>query len=71
MFTVLTSFFMYFLSRLSDVASLLSAGEVVDSNQVPVQGLSAEAYERRISRLESEKSELSRKLIGMFDCLIV
>ncbi|GAV07996.1 hypothetical protein RvY_17762 [Ramazzottius varieornatus] len=50
-------------SRLSDMKSLLDGLETVDSGQTPVQGLTAEAYERRIQRLESDKTELTRKLM--------
>ncbi|XP_055343191.1 serine/threonine-protein kinase MRCK alpha-like [Paramacrobiotus metropolitanus] len=49
-------------SRLSDTGNLGAGAEIV-TEESPVQGLSAEAYERRIARLEADKRELSRKVV--------
>ncbi|XP_070576625.1 serine/threonine-protein kinase MRCK alpha-like isoform X2 [Ptychodera flava] len=48
-------------SPLSDLGSLVNA-KTVDMENDSIGTLAVEAYERRIKRLESEKSELSRKL---------
>ncbi|XP_022088985.1 serine/threonine-protein kinase MRCK alpha-like [Acanthaster planci] len=47
-------------SCLSDLGSLIEAKDVVISDSI--DGLTMEAYERRIKRLESEKNSLSHKL---------
>ena len=50
-------------SLLSDTSSFLTEDTRLLSGE-PLNALTAEAYERRINRLEGEKSELSRKLFG-------
>lgn len=62
-----------FFSKLSDCQSLAAVNSVT-AGDVVVDQLSAEAYERRIQRLENEKAELARKLNGtfpIFDCLTI
>lgn len=49
---------------LSDCKSLSLSG--LDSSADSLPALTAEAYERRIQRLEQEKTELSRKFQGLF-----
>lgn len=51
-------------SRLSDLGILYTDGGESVSND-KIDDLAAEAYERRIDKLERDNKELSRKLQGM------
>ena len=54
----------YFCSRLSDLATLYEGGSIKENGLTEVDGVTAEAYERRIQKMERENKELSRKLQG-------
>ncbi|XP_077861643.1 serine/threonine-protein kinase MRCK beta [Saccoglossus kowalevskii] len=54
-------FFFFYCSSLSDLGSLVNAERVTIEDE-NIGTLAVEAYERRIKRLENEKSELTRKL---------
>ena len=54
-----------FDSRLSDLATLYDGGGRISENGLPeVEPVTAEAYERRIQKVERENKELARKLQG-------
>ena len=51
-------------SRLSDLATLYDGGGIKENGLPEVDALTAEAYERRIQKVERENKELVRKLHG-------
>ena len=51
-------------SRLSDLATLYDGGGLKENGLPEVDALTAEAYERRIQKVERENKELVRKLHG-------
>ena len=53
-----------FYSRLSDLATLYEGGSIKENGLTEIDGVAAEAYERRIQEVERENKELSRKLQG-------